>query len=322
MKRPRGKMEPGLFYKIIDEIAGKNITKNIALHIMGEPLLHPGIFDFINYSRKKKLCVGLMTNGMLLDKYSGELIKADIDTGISLQTPTPETFNKRNAGISFDDYLSGIFRFIEKKIVANTSSRLDLHIMNTKYKKPGCDICSNEKDARYFLEKVYGFANDLIDKMPLDFPKNVLSESDEFLGIERLKKGIGDSSYKEFLPGITVLFKYGINWNNLMKEKKYPSKKAFCSVSLRNNFDWFGIYWDGRTTFCCSDHDAGLSMGNVSEVSLEEIIDSQKYKQIREQMKKGNLPLKTCQNCLGADNVLEAMGRKLLYYYRKLGMKS
>ncbi len=54
-------------YKIIINKI-KDYTKEIYLHIMGEPLLHKDILKFIEYANSNKLLVNITTNGYLIDK--------------------------------------------------------------------------------------------------------------------------------------------------------------------------------------------------------------------------------------------------------------
>ena len=50
---------------IVDKI--KNYTKELYFHILGEPLLHPDIINFIEYANKKGLLVNITTNGYLIN---------------------------------------------------------------------------------------------------------------------------------------------------------------------------------------------------------------------------------------------------------------
>jgi len=73
-----GKMEFSLFQKIIDEIAP--FADLVYLHGLGEPFLHPDIFEFVEYAKSKRIRVGLSTNALLLDKTrSKKLLDSGID---------------------------------------------------------------------------------------------------------------------------------------------------------------------------------------------------------------------------------------------------
>ena len=72
------------FKYIIDSI--KDYTNGIYLHILGEPLLHKEIFDFIDYA-SQFLKVSLTTNGHLIKNHLDELINSNLYVlNISLQS--------------------------------------------------------------------------------------------------------------------------------------------------------------------------------------------------------------------------------------------
>lgn len=56
----------------------KGITKYLYLHVMGEPLLHPQLSDFIRHAGKMGFSVVLTTNGTMLSKRGGELLASGV----------------------------------------------------------------------------------------------------------------------------------------------------------------------------------------------------------------------------------------------------
>ena len=115
LKRPIGDMDFTLFKKIITE--AKDTLELIYLHLAGEPLLHPKLFEMIAFCKKNKMPVGLSTNATLLDeKYSKELIRANLDYLIlSFDAFRPETYEAIRRGANFHKTLSNIEKFIEIK---------------------------------------------------------------------------------------------------------------------------------------------------------------------------------------------------------------
>lgn len=76
------RMEPRLFYKIIDELAELKWRGEIQPHHCGEPLLDDRIVDFIAYAKKKipGSTIKFYTNGELLNVSSyKKLIEAGVD---------------------------------------------------------------------------------------------------------------------------------------------------------------------------------------------------------------------------------------------------
>lgn len=56
----------------------RSITDYIYLHVMGEPLTHPEVCDFIRRASDKGFKVALTTNGTLLEKRSDELVRSGL----------------------------------------------------------------------------------------------------------------------------------------------------------------------------------------------------------------------------------------------------
>jgi MoaA/NifB/PqqE/SkfB family radical SAM enzyme len=73
-------MDFGLIRKIADEAAGYG-PRSFSLHLFGEPLLYPRIFDAIRYikGRRKGNTVLLTTNGTVLNDCINDFVSAGID---------------------------------------------------------------------------------------------------------------------------------------------------------------------------------------------------------------------------------------------------
>lgn len=76
----KGLMNPGLFRRIVDECT-KNDAYSIKLSWRGEPLLHPGVVEFVRYAKESGLPeVAFLTNGVLLTEEKAEgLVQTGLD---------------------------------------------------------------------------------------------------------------------------------------------------------------------------------------------------------------------------------------------------
>lgn len=109
---------------IINKIKG--YTKEIYLHVLGEPLLHPDIIKFIEYASNEGLMVNITTNGYLIDNI--ENVDKLRRLNISLHS-----YNK-NYKIDIDKYLDNIFRIVDKiRINSFVSLRLWVGNRDTDY---------------------------------------------------------------------------------------------------------------------------------------------------------------------------------------------
>ncbi len=75
-KRAPKRMTVPDFSIVLDKLQG--ITEYIYLHVMGEPLTHPQIAEFIALGKEKGFKVAVTTNGTLLSQKGDELINAGV----------------------------------------------------------------------------------------------------------------------------------------------------------------------------------------------------------------------------------------------------
>lgn len=75
-KREKRKMSFDEFKLTLNKI--KPLTDYIYFHLMGEPLCHPEIFEFISYAKSLSFKCAVTTNGTLLDKKGEALIKSGV----------------------------------------------------------------------------------------------------------------------------------------------------------------------------------------------------------------------------------------------------
>lgn len=74
-RTPR-KMTKEEFSRVLDQLAGK--TQYIYYHLMGEPLTHPELPDFLAMAKNRGFSSVLTTNGTLLQKRGEELLRAGL----------------------------------------------------------------------------------------------------------------------------------------------------------------------------------------------------------------------------------------------------
>jgi radical SAM protein with 4Fe4S-binding SPASM domain len=115
MNRPIGDMELGLFKRIIDE--AKTYTELIWMHLAGEPLLHPQLFEMIAYAKSKGVKLGLSTNAISLNKANAlGIINSGLDLLIiSFDGATKETYEKIRRLSNYQQTLNNILQYLNLK---------------------------------------------------------------------------------------------------------------------------------------------------------------------------------------------------------------
>lgn len=127
----------------------KDFTSLIALHVKGEPLLHPNLKEILSLCEKNQLKANITTNGTLLLENIDIILnsKAIRQINISLHSAEQNTLNK-------EEYLKNIFMAVDQ-IHKNTGIIISYRLWNLK------DIKENKvnKDILEALGEKYNFTN-------------------------------------------------------------------------------------------------------------------------------------------------------------------
>ena len=259
MKRKKGFMSFDLFKRIVNEAVELNI-ENMGLYTTGESFLHPEIFKFIEYAKKKKIkYVYITTNGQALD---AEKIKNIFKSGLdsikfSIDAGSKEKYEALKTGANWQKLIDVI------KEVRATRDKLksDLIIFASFIV-----MADNYSDLIKYNE-VFG---SLVDETNFTFIGNQGSQVDP------------SNLYPE-----SILRK--IKNFNLPKKQWHP-----CNL-LWNRFV---VTYEGFLTICCIDFENILIYGDLNGSSLRDCWNNEKMKKFRELHKSGQFEkIPMCFNC-------------------------
>ncbi|MFA5062566.1 MAG: radical SAM protein [Candidatus Omnitrophota bacterium] len=139
-------LDTNLYYRLIDEWSTLGV-ESVSFAGGGEPLMHPKISKFIEYAYRKKMGVGILTNGTLLDQEKidtilsyGTFIRIGID-GADRQVYAEQT------GVDhFGLLLDNIRRMISRKKKLKSKITVGLKFLITKinycHVKKACSLAS------------------------------------------------------------------------------------------------------------------------------------------------------------------------------------
>ena len=258
-----GYMELALFKRIIDE-GVENGLCSMKLSLRGEPMLHPKLFEMIQYAREKGILdIYFNTNATLLDE---DKINRLIDTGldrvsISFEGITKEVYERCRVGAKFEEVLSKV------KALRLTRDRRGLSYPQIR------------------VQTV------LLPELEESFPQ-----------------------YVEF-------------WQSIADEVAYLDARHETLVDDHRGLaaDWacpflwqrMAILWDG-TLLPCLMHGISdfslMSLGNVNEVSIKQMWQSERVSQYRQLHKSGQAnKVEACDRCSYRAAELEKIGVKRHY---------
>jgi tetratricopeptide (TPR) repeat protein len=300
--RLHGYMELSLVKKIFDEISQKKIVPQVALHLMGEPTLHPKLNEILVYARSKNVKIALTTNGSTLVKKKVPKLLESISGKIvaSLMTPTKKTYKIRgDVRLSWDRYIDNFRLLIQehlKKISRDDKIEYQIIIRimvtgkamegATKVLESSTDIQESYNEWSNFVEtteKELGLKPFTRQKIDSAKTFSILSEYEEMS--YNLQKGIKIQFWRAFtFANSRVRDEY----------KLLPQEKTqYCP----HPFTDFGVLWNGDVSLCCLDYDGTLKVGNVKNHSVEDVLKSIDSKKLRASMYGLEKLHPTCQKC-------------------------
>lgn len=105
-RTPR-RMSRAEFSRVLDQLEGQ--TKYVYYHLMGEPLTHPELPDFLRLAKDRGFKSIITTNGTLLSKRGAEIIEA----GVHKVSVSLHSFEGQDE-TAFEAYLRGVTDFADE----------------------------------------------------------------------------------------------------------------------------------------------------------------------------------------------------------------
>lgn len=251
-------MQPADFSEIIRQV--KECTSHIALHVLGEPLLHPNLGQLLTDCQRNGLAVNLTTNGTLLPKQQGILLQSKALRQVNISLHSAVDINTES-GLS--EYLAGIFEFI-RQVRASRSIYICLRLWNLN--ENGADLSLKNEPMLRRIEEFFDLPTKLADAVTpghgITLAPNVfLSQNSRFEWPHALEKELG---------------------------------KVGCCRGLR---DHVAILVDGTVVPCCLDAEADIKLGNIHELPLAEILTNSRASAMYEGMSQRRLVEDLCRRC-------------------------
>ncbi len=245
-KRDARRMTLDEFSHICSELSG--LTDYIYFHVMGEPLTHPELPEFIKYAVGMGFKSAITTNGTLLDKCGDSLITS----GVYKVSLSVHSFEGNDADEQ-SSYLESLCKFADKASKAGVLTVFRLW-------NRGCDDGRND--------------------ITLDFLKNYFA--DEWTWGARGAR-LRDKLHLEYGDRFA--------WPDI--EADEGDTDVFC-YGLR---DHFGILSDGRVIPCCLDREGEITLGNIYETPIRDILSATRAESIRAGFDRRCAVEELCRKC-------------------------
>ena len=225
------------FKGVLKKING--YTDYLYLHLMGEPLLHPQINEFIDLAAKKYK-VNITTNGYLIDKIKNNK-------------------NIRQINISLHSYISNS-KSLEEYLE---------NIVNT------CDVLN--KNGTIINYRIWTTS---------EYTKNIVDYFNNYYKCDiKLKKGF------KIRENVFLDIEDEFIWPDLSND--YCNEEGTCRALK----DHIGILVDGTIVPCCLDTNGIINLGNIYANRIDDIINSDMYKNLLNGFNNNKKIHNLCQKC-------------------------
>ncbi len=262
--RATGSINTGFFKQLVDGMHQKLLYLNF--YFQGEPYLHKGLFEMISYTSSKGIYTSTSTNAHFLDDERARLtVESGLDRLIiSIDGTDQETYEHYRKGGNLEMVLAGTANLIswKKKLKRKTPYVVFQFLVVRPNEHQIEEIKQLARligvdDIWFKTAQINDYAND---------PHRLIPNNEQY------------SRYRKDKQGATV------------------------PVNAMPNYCWkmwhsLVITWNGLVVPCCFDKDAGHTMGNLKEQSLQEIWDSSNYNLFRHELLRSRKNIDICSNC-------------------------
>jgi radical SAM protein with 4Fe4S-binding SPASM domain len=129
-------MDLDLYRKIVQDC--KDYVEFIWPYGIGEPMIHPSIFEMIRVTRDAGIRTGMSTNATLMDEKRAEML---LDSGLdyvilAFDGATKETYERYRTGATFEKTRANILAFLDKKLARKSPIYVVLQMVLLKDNTP------------------------------------------------------------------------------------------------------------------------------------------------------------------------------------------
>ena len=255
---PSKEMDLDFFESVIQQ--AKHYTKEIACHVVGDPLTQSNLHDYLDLIHKYGMKAMLTTSGYFLKKHSYDTLFHPCVKQINISL---NSFNKNDTSLTFEQYITPVLALCNAKLERNEDLFINLRVWNL-------DEMMSERD---FNETLF----------------STLSETFNVrLSLDRI--------YEERPKSIRLASKILVHFDNYFE---WPSLKNqnYGDGTCQGLQSHIAILASGKVVPCCLDCDGIIELGDLNESTLEEVVTSKRANSMLNGFKEGKAVEELCQKC-------------------------
>lgn len=250
-------MELPFFEQVLEEL--KPYTHEVALHVMGDPMVLSNLTAYLDCAHKHHFKVMITTSGFYLDETRRAALfhPAIRQVNISLNS-----FNKNSVARTFDDYMKPILELCDEKLDRETNFFINLRLWN--------------------LDEV---------QSETEFNIPLFGVLEKHFSVDSIVSQVkGERQSIRLASKILLHFDRYFEWPSL-------SNPVYGDGYCHGLINQIAILVDGRVVPCCLDSEGIISLGNLHETNLGKILYAERSLKIQEDFAVGKCSEELCQKC-------------------------
>lgn len=255
---PSKQMELAFFESVVSQAAA--YTKEIACHVVGDPLTLPNLSDYLDILYKHGLRAMLTTSGYFLKKQPYDTLFHPSVKQINISL---NAFNKNDTRLTFQQYISPVLALCEEKQKQDKELFINLRVWNL-------DEMMSE---RSFNETLFKRLSQAFG-VPLSL----------------------DEIYRQRPKSIRLASKVLLHFDEYFE---WPSlnNPVYGDGTCQGLQSHIAVLASGKVVPCCLDSDGVIELGDLHEKSLESILKGNRAQEMLAGFKAGKAVEELCQKC-------------------------
>jgi len=238
----------------------KQYTKEIACHVVGDPLTQSNLHEYLDIIHKHGLKTMLTTSGYFLKKHAYNTLFHPCVKQINISL---NSFNKNDTSLTFEQYLTPILALCAEKLQREEKLFINLRVWNLD------ELMSEHSFNEVLFQKLSNAF-----ETPLDL-KTIYTERPKSIRLA---------------SKILVHFDNYFEWPSLKNEN-------YGHGTCQGLQSHVAILASGKVVPCCLDCDGIIELGDLHEDSLESILSSHRAVTMLKGFKEGKAVEELCQKC-------------------------
>jgi len=255
---PNKEMDLIFFESLIKQ--AQVFTKEIACHVVGDPLTQSNLHEYLDIIHKYGLKAILTTSGYFLKKHSYDTLFHPCVKQINISL---NSFNKNDTSLTFEQYLNPILSLCDAKLKQKKELFINLRVWNLD------EIMSE----RHYNEILFD---------------SLSSSFDVSLSL--------DTIYKNRPKSVRLASKILVHFDNYFE---WPSlnNKRYGHGTCQGLQSHVAILASGKVVPCCLDCDGVIELGDLHEMRLDDILNTTRALNMLKGFKEGKALEELCQKC-------------------------